>query len=253
MGPFRDQPVHREPGDDGQQRGHDHGRDQPPKKPNSPSTSEPPHDQSFSLEHWSVSVLICPPMLNSPSQLGKYRCVVVDPPWDQGKTGLRAVRPNQGASLDYPTMTQEQIRATAPIDEWASKNAFIWLWATNSRSRSSRLPILQQAFDLLDHWGFRYYTMLTWSKGTGPCPFGPYQITTEHCLFGYRGKCQFPKSSLGKMKTMFEAKVTRHSEKPASFYQHIQQYFPGPRLDVFARRSHTGFEGWGSEAQGTAA
>ena len=34
-------------------------------------------------------------------------------------------------------------------------------------------------FDLLNHWGFNYYTTITWDKKTGPCPFGPYQITTE--------------------------------------------------------------------------
>ena len=146
-------------------------------------------------------------------------------------------------------MTQEEIFHSAPLSEWAAKDAFIWLWATNSRSRSSGKPILQQAFELMDLWGFRYYTMLTWNKKTGPCPFGPYQITTEHCLFGYRGKCKFSKRSLGKMKTMFESTATRHSEKPAILYEHIQCYFPSRRLDVFSRRPHAGFDGWGNETE----
>ncbi len=107
-----------------------------------------------------------------------------------------------------------------------------------------------QAFDLMEHWGFRYYTTLTWDKSTGPCPFGPYQITTEHCLFGYRGKCRFPKASLGKMKTAFSAAVSCHSEKPSYLYQHIEQYFANPRLDVFARRPHSGFDAWGNEVKG---
>ena len=85
----------------------------------------------------------------------------------------------------------------------------MWLWATNSRSRSSGRPVLQQAFELMEQWGFRYYTLLTWDKATGPCPFGPYQITSEHCLFGYRGKCRFPQRSLGKMKTVFAAGTRR--------------------------------------------
>ena len=180
---------------------------------------------------------------------GRYKCLVVDPPWDQGKTGKRAVRPNQGTELSYPTMTYEQI-ARVPVDRWAANDAFIWLWATNSKSRSSGKPILVQAFDLLQAWGFTYYTTLTWNKATGPCPFGPYQITTEHCLFGYRGKCVFPKGSLGKMKTAFDAPVTRHSEKPSCLYANILQYFGGPMLDVFARRRHHGFDAWGNEADG---
>ena len=184
-----------------------------------------------------------------PPCVGEYRSIVVDHPWDQGKTGLRSVRPNQGRMLDYPTMTQDEIFQAVQLDEWAAEDAFIWLWATNSRSRSSGKPILQQAFELLDLWGFRYYTMLTWSKGTGPCPFGPYQITTEHCLFGYRGKCKFYKRSLGKMKTMFETGTKKHSEKPTVLYENIRRYFPAQRLDVFARRRHEGFDGWGNEAE----
>ena len=184
----------------------------------------------------------------TPSQNGLYRCLVVDPPWDQGKTGKRSVRPKQGTDLDYPTMTFDEI-AALPVDQWAADEAFLWLWATNSRSRSSGRPILVQAFDLMEHWGFRYYTALTWDKATGPCPFGPYQITTEHCLFGYRGKADFPKASLGKMKTAFSAPVTRHSEKPAILYDSVSLYFDGPRLDVFARRRHAGFEAWGDQVE----
>jgi len=134
------------------------------------------------------SSFFCP----SPRRVGRYKCLVVDPPWDQGKTGLRSVRPNQGTELPYPTMTYKEI-AAIPISDWASSDSFLWIWATNSRSRSSGKPILVQAFELMEHWGFRYYTTISWDKRTGPCPFGPYQITTEHCLFGYRGKCVFPK------------------------------------------------------------
>ena len=179
---------------------------------------------------------------------GVYRCLVVDPPWDQSKTGKRSVRPNQGTDLDYPTMTWVEM-AALPVNEWAADEAFLWLWATNSRSRSSGKPILMQAFELMEHWGFRYYTALTWDKATGPCPFGPYQITTEHCLFGYRGKAQFPKASLGKMKTAFTAPASRHSEKPTILYDNVSRYFPGPRLDVFARRRHPGFEPWGDQIE----
>lgn len=190
-----------------------------------------------------------PVRLHPPEFAGSYRSIVVDPPWDQGKTGLRSVRPNQGKLLDYPTMTQDEIFHSVPLSQWAAEEAFIWLWATNSRSRSSDKPILQQAFELMELWGFRYYTMLTWNKRTGPCPFGPYQITTEHCLFGYRGKCKFSKHSLGKMKTMFESAATRHSEKPVILYEHIQRYFPARHLDVFSRRPHAGFDGWGNEVE----
>ena len=185
--------------------------------------------------------------LPDPPLAGKYRCLVVDPPWDQGKTGHRRTRPNQGADLDYPTMTIDEI-ADVPVSEWAAPQSFLMLWATNSRSRSTGNPILREAFDLMEQWGFRYYTVLTWDKGTGPCPFGPFQITTEHCLVGYRGKFVVPRHAQGKMKTVLREVPTRHSQKPAAFYTNIATYFDGPRLDVFGRRRHQGFDTWGDEA-----
>ena len=114
--------------------------------------------------------------LPPPGQSGAYRCLVIDPPWDQGKTGKRACRPKQTTTLDYSTMTPQQIFAL-PVAEWAAPEAGLRLWATSSRSRSTGQPILSLAFDLMAHWDFRCHTLLTWDKGAGPCPFGPCQIT----------------------------------------------------------------------------
>jgi len=176
----------------------------------------------------------------------RYHVLVVDPPWNQGKTGRRKVRPHQGTVLDYPTLSKGELLAL-PIPQWAADQAYLWLWATNSKDRHSGEPILAMAFDLMAAWGFQYYTLITWHKRTGPCPFGPYQIITEHVLFGYRGKALFPKSCWGKLQTCFSETPTHHSTKPASFYRQIAALFPGERLDVFARQVHPGFDGWGNE------
>lgn len=182
--------------------------------------------------------------MNAPKK--KYKVLVVDPPWNQGKTGKRKVRPNQNTRLDYPTMKKEEL-VELPIGEWSEDQSFIWLWATNSKDKSSKEPILKMAFDLLDAWGYNYYTTITWNKRTGPCPFGPYQIITEHVLFGYKGKAVFDRDVLGKMQTLFTESPTVHSAKPDSFYQQINELFPGEKLDVFARQVREGFDGWGNE------
>lgn len=176
----------------------------------------------------------------------KYKVLVIDPPWPQSKTGKRGVRPNQGTKLDYPTMTKEELVAL-PVEEWAEEQSFLFLWATNSKNKKTGEPILRMAFELMETWGFTFYTMVTWDKKTGPCPFGPYQITTEHVLFGYKGKAVFNKASLGKMKTCFSESATAHSVKPDSFYQQISKHFEGKKLDVFARQVREGFDGWGNE------
>lgn len=187
--------------------------------------------------------------LPEPSQSGQYKCIVVDPPWDQGMIGKRSARPKSKTEFAYPLMAPGEI-AELPVREWASPQSFLWLWATNSRSGATKRPILIHAFELMEHWGFRYYAMLTWCKAAGPTPFGPYQMATEQCLFGFMGKADFKGIPMGKFKTHFltpQPKV--HSEKPEVLYQHIANSFPGPRLDVFSRRRHHGFDSWGNEAQ----
>ncbi len=176
----------------------------------------------------------------------KYDVIVVDPPWNQGKTGYRGTRPNQTQKLDYPTLSKDEIMKL-PIKKWSKTNCFIWLWVTNSKDKKTKEPIIKTGFDLLNHWGFSYYTTITWDKKTGPCPFGPYQITTEHILFGYKGTAKFPKECLGKMKTCFSESSSAHSVKPDTFYQLVHKYFKGKKLDVFARLKRVGFRGWGSE------
>lgn len=177
----------------------------------------------------------------------KYRVIVVDPPWNQGKTGKRKSRPNQNTTLDYPTLSKDEL-LKLPIGEWAAKEqSFLWLWATNSKDRKTGEPILKMAFELMDRWGFTFYTIITWNKRTGPCPFGPYQIVTEHVLFGYKGKAVFNRDCLGKMQTCFTETSTVHSAKPDSFYQQLIEYFRGPRLDVFSRQVRNGYDGWGNQ------
>jgi N6-adenosine-specific RNA methylase IME4 len=186
-------------------------------------------------------------LLNTTTVLNKrYKVLVIDPPWIQGKTGRRKARPNQTTTLDYPTMSKQEL-LELPVEKWADDQSFLWLWATNSKDRKTGEPILKIAFELMEKWGFTFYTMITWNKRTGPCPFGPYQIITEHVLFGYKGKAVFEREHLGKMQTCFTANSTMHSVKPDSFYQDIAKRFQGPRIDLFARQIREGYDGWGNQ------
>lgn len=180
------------------------------------------------------------------SMYGKYSAIVVDPPWNQGKTGKRKVRPNQGLELDYPTLSKEELMQL-PVDKLGKEDSFLFLWTTNSKDKKTGEPFLKMSFDLMEEWGYNFYTMITWDKKTGPCPFGPFQIVTEYVLFGYRGKCTFKKDKLGFMKNIFSESITAHSVKPQSFYDAIAEMTDGKRLDIFARQTRKGFDGWGNE------
>lgn len=79
----------------------------------------------------------------------KNKCLVIDPPCNQGKTGKRSTRPNQTTRLEYSMMPYEQL-ANLPIKDWADDDCFIWLWATNSKDKGTKEPILKSAFNLLE-------------------------------------------------------------------------------------------------------
>ena len=162
-----------------------------------------------------------------------FSTIVIDPPWDKGDEGDA----NQFGRTQptYATMPFEAIR-DLEVPHLATDDAHIYLWITN---RS-----LPKGFDLLEAWGFRYITMLTWCKpsiGVG----NYYRNNTEQVLFGVRGSLGLLRHDVG---TWFEApRGSRHSEKPDAFYDLIETCSPGPRIDMFARKQRPGWFTWGED------
>lgn len=164
---------------------------------------------------------------------GKYRTIVIDPPWPIEKI-LREVRPNQ-LDLDYSTMTLEEIEAL-PVPELAYEDScHIYLWTTHK--------YLPRAFEVLDAWGANYECLLTWVKNVGITPFS-WMYSTEHCLFARIGN--LPLLKLGK-RLDFQAKVREHSRKPDEFYNLVKEVSPEPRIDMFSREKREGFAQYGNE------
>lgn len=164
----------------------------------------------------------------------KYRTIVVDPPWDQIKTGIRKVRPKQGRTLNYTTMTVEEITRFSVVD-FADEEAHLYLWTINK--------YLRNAFDVLEAWGFRFHAVLVWKKPTGVAPFS-FQFVNEFVLFGYRGKFKIRKMGIP---TTFEAKVREHSRKPDILYKIAEECSYPPRIDIFSREKREGWSQWGNE------
>lgn len=165
--------------------------------------------------------------------VNRYSAIVIDPPWDWGDEG-DVSQFGRGRPV-YHTMPIEQI-AELPIERLSCKNAHLYLWITN---RS-----LPKGFQLMEAWGFRYITCITWCKPS--IGMGNYfRGTTEHILFGVRGSLPLLRNDLG---TWFEADRTGiHSGKPDDFYRTIETCSPGPWLEVFAREKRPGWASWGAE------
>lgn len=158
-----------------------------------------------------------------------YGTIVADPPWAE-----RNRWPAYGAH-PYRLMSIDWIRQL-PVADLAADRSHLYLWATQ---RS-----LEEAFQVCKSWGFVYKQVLTWCKpGWGP-GLHYYRNATEFVVFGVRGN--LPTASFN-IRTWFQASKTKHSVKPPSFLDMVENESPGPRLEMFARNPRKGWHVWGDE------
>jgi len=154
-------------------------------------------------------------------------------------------RIKRGADRHYSLMKTPEIMAL-PVNEIADHNGcHLYLWTTNN--------FLQDALKVMEAWGFRYVTAITWLKD-GVAGLGQYfRGKTEHCLFGVlRGGGVLPYKSLNCKRaqgiTGFTAPRREHSRKPEEMRQMIERVSYDPRIELFARETFSGWDNWGNEA-----
>jgi N6-adenosine-specific RNA methylase IME4 len=155
--------------------------------------------------------------------IGKFRTLVVDPPWDYEWLSLAG-----RAAPGYATMTHEQL-LDLNIAQWAEENCHLYLWTTNN--------FMTRAVDLMAHWGFAHKTVLTWVKprwGLGSY----FRNSTEHVLFGIRGELRTRSDNIA---THFEASLGQHSEKPEEFYEIVRRASYEPYGECFQRQPRPDF------------
>jgi len=165
---------------------------------------------------------------------GKFKCLVVDPPWPMQKID-RDVTPNQ-TGFDYPVMSLDEIR-NMKIQDMSHDNSHIYLWTTQK--------FLPAAFSVLDAWEFKYIFTMVWFKNGGFQPFGLPQYNCEFVLFGRKGSLPFLETK--KFFTAFKANRNEHSRKPDEFYNLVSRVSPGPRIDIFSREKRNGFKQFGNQ------
>ena len=177
-----------------------------------------------------------------------YRVLVADPPWAFKDT---LPGPKRGAEKHYPVMKTEDIckMALPPMAD----DCVLFLWRVASMQ--------QDALDVMKAWGFKLKTEIVWLKKTktGKRHFGMGRIVrAEHevCLVGTFGKPQIRPTSKNIRSTFsteeeegaFEAEaVRRHSAKPETFYEIVEDLYEGPYFEMFARQRLVGWDADGLE------
>lgn len=167
------------------------------------------------------------------------RVLVADPPW-RFSDSLPGKK--RGAIRHYPCLSVEEI-ARFPLPPLAD-SAVLFLW------RVAAMPV--DALHVVREWGFEPKTELVWRKltPTGKPHFGMGRILRaahETCIIATRGRRIEPKTR--SMRSVFEAPVGRHSEKPEEFYRLVEALFDGPYVELFARRPRLNWSTYGNELE----
>lgn len=185
---------------------------------------------------------------------GKYRTIVADPPWEHPDSGARtkSTRGNwkgkwlgYESKVPYERMTIDDIKALPVANLAHEDGCHLYLWTTNG--------FLRRGYEVVEAWGFKPSTLLTWCKAPmGIGLGGAFTITTEFVIYARCGSLAPQRrwdSTWFPFKRPYNANgAPAHSAKPEGFLDVVEQVSPGPYLEMFARRQRLGWDTWGNEA-----
>lgn len=174
---------------------------------------------------------------SKPLPAGKYRVIYADPPWQYGDKRTNTTQSGSAAS-QYPTMPIEDI-CNLPVKDLAAKDSVLFLWAT--------APLLVEAVDVIEAWGFTYKAQFIWDKVRGYN--GHYNdVRHELLLIATRGSC-VPRVDRLTASIIAEPR-SKHSKKPERFYELIEELYPvhgKSHVELFARKAREKWTAWGNQ------
>lgn len=165
----------------------------------------------------------------------RFSVVYADPPWqyDDGSTD-----PTRRVRSQYPTMSLADIVAL-PVRDIAAAQAVLFLWAT--------APLLQEAMQVINGWGFSYRSCAVWNKCVAGMGSWGFRIAHEHLLVAVRGSMPTPAPST-RVNSVITIKRGAHSVKPPEVRTLIESfYFDVPKVELFARSRAPGWHAWGNQ------
>ena len=179
-----------------------------------------------------------------------FSCIVADPPWHFKSNSVAA--PGRNAMGHYACMSLDDI-AALPVEPLLTNDCVLFLWITGPMLViGAHLPILKA-------WGFKPSGMgFVWIKvnSRATAPFSIERdlamgggFTTrknaEFCIIGKRGRSVRLDAGVHEV---IIAPRREHSRKPDEAFLRIERYCAGPRLDMFARETRSGWTSFGLEA-----
>lgn len=172
-----------------------------------------------------------------------YDIIVIDPPWDKRKGGLRKSRPNQDRKLNYETLPTKEIfkLLDEQIFPLASKTHTVFIWTIDE--------FLRPCEDEMELRNYKRHARMIWDKQNGIAPAFTIRYTHEYLLWYYKPQMlKIEKSMRGKFADLFSERAREHSRKPDIAYEIIDKLYPNmSKIDVFSREPRTAFAQFGNE------
>ena len=145
-----------------------------------------------------------------------------------------------------------------PIQTIAADNSVLFMWAT--------FPKLQEAFQVIDAWGFTYKTVaFVWIKANRSFDLTQSAIFPEMLFDDFMGMGMWtrsnaeivllatkgsPKREKANVRQIVYAPITKHSEKPKEVATRIVKLCGAlPRIELFARKPNKGWDVYGNEVK----
>ena len=170
-----------------------------------------------------------------------YNVLYADPAWEYSNTGVHGA-----ADHHYETMSTEKLKTLlADIEMRVDANAVLFLWATN--------PLLVDALEVVNAWGFQYKTNMVWVKTELKKPGSGFYVRGRHELLFICTRGNFTpldQNISPPIGSIIESPVREHSRKPEEVYGIIERLYPGCNyIELFSRSARNGWNAWGNETE----
>ena len=178
----------------------------------------------------------------------KFGTAIVDPPWPYrvpkvSANGSRSKQTGNSGHVYKPLDIDDL--AALPVGDWVAD--IVLLWTTG--------PMMPAAARLIEAWGFEWVTLTYWVK-TSPQGYPQESFDgrvsfKRHMGVGYWFRGDVEPVVVGKRKgtpsyrtgrrAAFLRPAMSHSAKPDYLHELAETMFPGPYLELFARRPRPGW------------
>ena len=129
-----------------------------------------------------------------------------------------------------------------PVSQIASDDAFLFLWVPPSLLQECGLV-------LLEAWGFKYKTNITWDKLEAYGRGSYVRTVHEHLLIGVRPQTPTHFLDNDVLSMIRERRSRRNSENPAIVHEVVQRATNVPYLELFARKRVKGWDCYGNQLE----